>query len=197
MLHAGPITAAALALSISAYGCQRRETPTTLGRPIPAISPPPGLQATTATTSPASDARSRRLQAIGNTSWLVDPDRPVPAASRWWSVLAVARRFATANAAYQTARLSTGVRKAITDTCTPPFARLLLGNVPALPPGLGASGLWERLEAVQPLAKLPHAALVLVHVTRNVRGDESAGTLELTLVDARDRWRVSSLTVLS
>lgn len=132
-----------------------------------------------------------------NTSWLVDPDRPVPAASRWWPVLAVARRFATANAAYQTARLSTSVRQAITHNCTPSFARLLLGNVPALPPGLGASGLSERLEAVQPLAKLARAALVLVHVTRSVRSDESIGTLELTLVDAQGRWQVSALTVLS
>jgi len=109
----------------------------------------------------------------------------------------VARRFASANAAYQTARLANHVRLGITDTCTPSFARLILRNAPVLPPGLDARGLSERVEAVQPLAKLPRSALVLGHVTRTVEGRQSAGTLELTLVDVHGRWRVSAFTVLS
>jgi hypothetical protein len=93
--------------------------------------------------------------------------------------------------------VSSHVRVAIADTCTPSFAHLILRNAPVLPRGLDASGLSERVEAIQPLAKLSRGALVLVHVTRTIGGRQGAGTLELTLADVHGRWRVSAFAVLS
>lgn len=112
-------------------------------------------------------------------------------------VLSLARRFASAYSAYESGRLTVQIRRTIERTCTAGFAGELLGHIPAVPPRVLPRAMHERLESVEPLANLSGRALVLVVVRRRALGSESAGSLEVGLTDARGRWLVSSLRVVS
>jgi hypothetical protein len=82
-------------------------------------------------------------------------------------------------------------------TCTAGFTAELLAHVPVLPPRVASREIDERLESVEPLAKVAGGAVVLTVMRRQVSGSESAGSLELSLGDVHGGWLVSSLRVLS
>ena len=107
-------------------------------------------------------------------------------------MLAVARRFAVAYMPYQVGRLPGWVRTAFARTCTPAFARYLLGQ-PARPTALQAA----HPEAVETyrvagveLAGTPDA-IVVSYVSEQDSAD--TGALLLRLVREHGRWLVASL----
>jgi hypothetical protein len=70
----------------------------------------------------AAPAAAAAAAAVGADAWSVDPYRPLSRTSRWWRVLAVARRFAAADMSYEVEDLRPAVGRAITQTCTEAFA---------------------------------------------------------------------------
>jgi hypothetical protein len=152
-------------------------------RPAPATLTPPELRAQ------APRATRRR------GSWLIAPDGPLPRASRWWSVLAVARRFAAADMSYEVGELGPTVRRVIAQTCTAAFAAGLLSHRAILPPGVSPRQVRQRLVGVQPLARLPDAAVVLATVRASRRGGPP-GAFELRLVARLGGWRVAAVSVV-
>lgn len=164
-----------------------------LGRPIASAAPASTQPPVKPYTAPPTRARNKTSAGL----WVVNPDGPLPSDSRWPPLLVVARRFAAADDDYETGRLSTGVRRAIRQTCSPEFAAELLSRPVVLPAGLPSGQVHERAESVGPLEKLPARALVLVSVHRALDGSSSTGTVELTLVESAGRWLVSGLSVLS
>ncbi len=120
----------------------------------------------------------------------------MPRHSPWWQVLAVARRFAGADMSYEVGEVGRAVQSAITQTCTQAFAAGLLAHRAALPPGLTANQVRQRLVALQALERLPGAAIVLVTVRAAGRGPQSGarGAFELRLVWRPGGWRVGGLT---
>lgn len=107
-------------------------------------------------------------------------------------MLAVARRFAAAYMPYQVGRLPGWARTALARTCTPAFARYLLGQS-ARPTALQAAhpGAVEtyRIAAVE-LSGTP-GTIVVSYVSEQDSAD--AGALLLRLVREYGRWLVASL----
>jgi hypothetical protein len=110
-------------------------------------------------------------------------------------VLAIARRFATADMSYEVGALGPAVRRAITQTCTAAFASELLFQRPRLPPGVSAGQVRQRLARVTALERLTRAAIVLAEV-QSVRRGGAPGAFELRLVPRPGGWRVARITVV-
>jgi len=216
-------TVLALAASATLAGCGALAGPAA----PPAVAPPAVV------VRPAAVVRSRvvaspepgppslpGLRAAARPTWLVDPDSPLPRDSRWWPVLAVARRFAAADMSYQVDEVGPAVRRALARACTEAFAAELLGRPPSLPPGTTADQVRQRVVAITPLDHERDAALVLVSVRSNVPAGapgersstardvrqrrtrkgggaaDSPGAFELRLVPRPGGWRVAGLTVV-
>ena len=143
-------------------------------------------------TAPELDAQARSAAPRG--SWLVAPDGPLPRNSRWWPVLAVARRFARADMSYEVGELGPAVRRTIVETCTGAFATELFSHRAVLPPGVSAQRVRQRLAGVQPLERLPEAAVVLATVRASNRSGW-AGAFELRLIARPGGWRIAAMSV--
>jgi hypothetical protein len=157
---------------------------------VPGARVPPGAPA-----APGVPAAPRVRRRRSHGTWLIDPDEPLPRNSRWWPVLAVARRFAAVDMSYEIGEVGPAVRRTITRTCTATLARELLSHRPSLPPGVSAAQVRQRLVGVTPLERLRHTALVLATVRSAGRGG-AAGAFELHLVPRAVGWRVIRLNVV-
>jgi hypothetical protein len=155
--------------------------------------PPPRTPAPATLTSPELAAAAPRVAPHG--SWLTAPDAPLPRDSRWWQVLAVARRFAAADMSYEVGELGPAVRRTLAQTCTPAFAAALFSHPAILPPGVNARQVRQRLDGVQPLERLSGAAVVLAMVQTIGRG-RPPGAFELRLVARQGGWRVAAISVV-
>ncbi|HEY5318013.1 MAG TPA: hypothetical protein VIJ20_08530, partial [Solirubrobacteraceae bacterium] len=128
-------------------------------------------------------------------TWLLVPDEPLPADSRWWRVLAVAHRFAAADMSYEVDELGPAVRRTIARTCTAAFAAALLSHRAILPPGVRAAQVRQRLVGVAPVRRVGDSAVVLATV-HSIRRGGAPGAFELRLVPRRAGWRVAAINVV-
>jgi len=128
-------------------------------------------------------------------TWLIDPDEPLPRDSRWWPVLAVARRFAVADMSYEVDEVGPAVRRTIARTCTAAFATELLSHRPTLPPGVSADQVRQQVVGVTALERLRDQAVVLAGV-RSARRGPPPGAFEIRLIPRAGRWRVAAITVV-
>ena len=92
-------------------------------------SPTPPAQTTLTTHTREGSSAAQRPPARGRVG---NPELPPSPRSSRGAMLEVARRFSVAYMPYQIGRLTGGVRAAIKRTCTPAFARYLLGQPPRL-----------------------------------------------------------------
>lgn len=145
--------------------------------------------------APVTARPSARHSALSRGSWLIAPDAPLPPDSRWWPVLAVSRRFAAADMSYEVGELGPAVRRSLARTCTARFAAELLGHRASLPPGVRPRQVRQHLVAVQPLERLPDAAVVLATVEPNRRSGQP-GAFELRLVVRGGGWRVAAMSIV-
>ena len=132
--------------------------------------------------APRPHARGR----VGN------PERPPSPRSSLGAMLAVARRFSVAYMPYQIGRLPRWVRAAIKRTCTPAFARYLLGQPPRLTAQLLAHPKAIETYRVASVNLAAGANRVTVsYVSRQDSAD--TGAFLLTLVKQRGRWLIAGL----
>ena len=107
-------------------------------------------------------------------------------------MLAVARRFSIAYMPYQIGRLPRWVRAAIKRTCTPAFARYLLGQPPRLTAQLLAHP--KAIETYRVASVNLAAGANRVTVSYVSQQDNSdTGAFLLTLVKQRGRWLIAGL----
>jgi hypothetical protein len=164
-----------------------------------AASTAPDRVARTARGRPAPRRQSGAARRARRGTWLIDPDEPLPRDSRWWPVLAVARRFAVADMSYEVGKLGTAVRRTVTRTCTPAFAAELFSHRPSLPPGVRADQVLQRVVGVTALKRLRREAVVLVTVRSVGRGGERGvppEAFKLPLTPRAGGWRVSGIDVV-
>ena len=135
--------------------------------------------------SPAAQRPHPRAQ-VGN------PERPPSPRSSLGAMLAVARRFSIAYMPYQIDRLPGWVRAAITRTCTPAFARYLLGQPPRLTAQLLAHP--KAIETYRVVSVNLAAGANRATVSYVSRQDSAdTGAFLLTLISQRGRWLVAGL----
>lgn len=171
---------------------------TSLGRPIASAS----SASTGGSSTERSAARGRNARRAAAAATPTDsvrlPPPPSPGTPRSQAILRVARRFANAYVQYQIGRDTAAIDRAIRETCTPTFARLLLSQPVSIPRAQQRSVAARPAEVTRVLytgpASLgpgPPVQIVLARY-REVAPSRIGGQLTIE-VTGGGRWRVSGL----
>lgn len=196
------LTFAALALAGCGTTASQTQTVTgsgksSLGHPI-ASAPTDGKRTSRGTR--AASARTKRTRTtVSSADSIAIPAPPSPATPRSRAILQVATRFADAYVQYQIGRDSPAIKRAITDTCTTSFARLLLSQPVSIPSAQQHSLAARPAEVTRvtytgPASLGPGPPVQIVLARYHTIGHGNiGGQLTIEVTGTADRWRVSNL----
>jgi len=190
-LRRAPCVLVVAVIGIAACGSSHTGTSSAvpLGRPV----------ATSASQAPSTAAPATPVGTAEPPETIHPAPPPSPSSPRARMILRVARRFAVAYLRYQIGQHPPAVKRALSATCTPTFARLLIAQPARIPDGQRRNPTYQPAELTRvtytgqaSLGPGPQEQIVIA-TYHTIRHPSVRGQLTVHLIGNSGSWRVADL----